>query len=486
MPQPFDHRAEPETDRIVLDLGVGGVVLRVAGGGRLAEWVPAGANLTALLHPKEQSFAAATLAWIAAEPDRGGTIACRLARPNGSWLAVNAELSNRGDKVTATISADDIRVARRAEAQMHQAIEASRQGVVVRTADELLYINDGFARLIGYDDHRDIYALGQSELENFIHPADRNIVIERVRARMAGKEAVSHYELRLVRRDASALWVAVAAGTVVWDGKPASLSWLTDIDERKRAENALIASKEEAEFANRAKTDFLAHMSHELRTPLNAVLGFSEMIASQPFGPLGSPKYLEYADDIHRSGSHLLDLINDVLDLSKIEAGRLELHEAEICLPDLVAECAAALAKRAGDAKVALRVELPAQIPPLRGDERAVKQVLLNLLSNAVKFTPSGGTVVARAEHRAGQFLDLSVSDTGIGMSTADIEVAFKPFGQVDSQQARKHVGTGLGLPLSRSLIRLHGGDMLVASEPGAGTTVTARFPADRIAKAAA
>ncbi|MGH6981054.1 MAG: histidine kinase dimerization/phospho-acceptor domain-containing protein, partial [Stellaceae bacterium] len=335
MPQPREVSAEAEADRIVLDLDAGGAVLNGGGGERLGECVPVGSNLIAQVHPKEREFVAATLAWIAGEAGRGGAIACRLARPNGSWLAATAELRCKGATVVATISTDEIRAARRAETQMRHAIEASRQGVVVRTADELLYINDGFARLIGYDDHRDIYALGQSELENFIHPDDRNTVIERVRARMAGKEAVSHYELRLVRRDTSALWVAVAASSVIWDGKPASLSWLTDIDERKRAENALITSKEEAEFANRAKTDFLAHMSHELRTPLNAVLGFSEMIASQAFGPLGSPKYLEYADDIHRSGSHLLDLINDVLDLSKIEAGRLELHETEICLPDL-------------------------------------------------------------------------------------------------------------------------------------------------------
>ena len=484
-PSNADHTV---AEQIVLVLDSGGCVLSVSaeGADRLGECVAAGQNLFELVHPKERPFIAANLTWTAGETGRGGHIAFLLARPNGSWLGVTAALESADGRVRATIVTDELRLARRAEAQLRHAVEASRQGVVVRTADDLLYVNDGFAQMVGFGSHRDIYALGQSELENFIHPDDRKIVIERVRARMAGTEAVSHYELRLMRKDGRPLWAAVAASSVIWDGKPASLSWLTDIDERKRTEAELIASKEAAEFANRAKTEFLAHMSHELRTPLNAVLGFSEMLAAQPFGLLGSPKYLEYADDIHRSGRHLLDLINDVLDLSKIEAGRLELRETEVALPDLIAECITAIKGRANDAKVALKVEVAPQLPHLRADERAVKQVLLNLLSNAVKFTPPGGTVTARVADRPGKGLDLTVTDTGIGMSPAEVDTAFEPFGQIDSPQARKHVGTGLGLPLSRALVRLHGGDIAVASERGTGTTITAQFPHERVIRAAA
>jgi PAS domain S-box-containing protein len=479
---------EPTADRIAFDLDRDGIVRGLAGAvpARLADAIAVGGGVLDHIHPSEREFVAATLRWIVDEPDREGNIAFRFARGNGSWLNVTAALRGDGATVRVTAAVDDVALARRAEAQMRRVVEASRQGIVVRTADELLYLNDAFAQLLGYDSKREVYALGEAAMADTVHADDRQLVVDRIRARMAGKEAVSHYEIRLMRKNGAPLWVAVAAGSIVWDGKPASLSWLTDIDERKRAEAALIESKEAAEFANRSKTDFLAHMSHELRTPLNAVLGFSEMIAHEQFGPIGSPKYVEYAGDIHRSGSLLLDLINDILDLSKIEAGKLELRETDVSLNDLVAECVLLLRNRAGDAKVALQVELPARLLGLRADERAIKQVLLNLLSNAVKFTPAGGTVTVRAEDKGGRGLDLSVTDTGIGMSPAEIAVAFSPFGQIDSEIARRHVGTGLGLPLSRSLIRLHGGDIGIASERGRGTIVTACFPNDRVIQAAA
>ncbi len=472
-------------DRIELDLDRDGVVRALPQGPpQLA--VGAGEPLIDHVHPAERDFVLANLTWVAGEPGRQGRIAFRVARSDGGWIGVVAGLRGDGDAVHVELDQDDIHTARRREAQMHQVIEASRQGIVVRTDDELLYVNDGFARLLGYESHREIYRLGQSTLASQIHPADLPIVMDRIKARMTNKEAVSHYEIRLVRRDGRVIWVAVAAGAIMWDGKRASLSWLTNIDERKRAEFEIIKAKEAAEYADRSKTEFLAHMSHELRTPLNAIIGFSEMIAAAPFGPVGSPKYLEYASDIHHSGLHLLDLINDVLDLSKIEAGKLELRETSVALPDLIEECVSLLRARAESARVALSAEMPDDLPLLRADERAVKQVMLNLLSNAVKFTPGGGTVVARAEHRHGKSLALSVTDSGIGMSPEEIEIAMTPFGQVDSKLARQHVGTGLGLPLTRSLVQLHGGDLAVTSSKGLGTTVTAIFPGDRIIRAAA
>jgi len=264
------------------------------------------------------------------------------------------------------------------------------------------------------------------------------------------------------------------------NGRPlVGIGLLIDIEERKRQEIALAEAQRTAEFANRTKTEFLANMSHELRTPLNAILGFSEMIATKVFGPINA-KYAEYAWDIHRSGNHLLELVNDVLDLAKLEAGKLELRESEIHVPTLVDECLILVRNRAEAGGVALETEIAAELPLLRADARSVKQVLLNFLSNAVKFTPEGGSVTIRAACDPRGGVHIAVGDTGIGMSAAEIEVAMSPFGQIDSTLARKHQGTGLGLPICKSLMELHGGDIVAASKPREGTTLTARFPAAR------
>jgi signal transduction histidine kinase len=264
------------------------------------------------------------------------------------------------------------------------------------------------------------------------------------------------------------------------DGKPLlGVGLLLDIDEHKRQELALAEARSAADFANRSKTEFLANMSHELRTPLNAILGFAEIIERQLFGA-NAAKYADYARDIHRSGKHLLELINDVLDLSKLEAGKLELRESDIFLPALVDDCLTLVRGRADEAGVQLKADTTPALPLLRADPRAVKQVLLNFLSNAVKFTPENGHVTVRAACSAAGNICLSVADTGIGMSAAEVEVALQPFGQVDSQRARKYEGTGLGLPICKSLVELHGGELLVTSEPNAGTTLTARFPVSR------
>ena len=264
------------------------------------------------------------------------------------------------------------------------------------------------------------------------------------------------------------------------DGTPAwGVGLLLDIDEQKHQEIALAEAQRTADFANRTKTEFLANMSHELRTPLNAILGFSEVMAQQIFGPLGA-KYVDYAQDIHKSGSHLLELVNDVLDLSKLEAGKLELHEAELDVSRLAEDCIGLVKNRANAGRVHLRAEFPPSLPLLRADERVTRQLLLNFLSNAVKFTPEGGTVVVRASRDRADRFCLAVSDTGIGMTPAEIKVALSPFGQIDSRLARKSEGTGLGLPICKSLMDLHGGELLVESHPGKGTTVTARFPGVR------
>lgn len=256
--------------------------------------------------------------------------------------------------------------------------------------------------------------------------------------------------------------------------KDEKLRLLTLVGELNRA-------KRSADDANRAKSEFLASMSHELRTPLNAILGFSEVIKEELFGPVGLAKYVDYAQDVHKSGQHLLDLINDILDLSKIDAGKIELREENISVAGLIADSATLVRERALKCGVGLEILPSPDLPLLIADKRLLKQILLNLLSNAIKFTPAGGRVTVETKLDDTGGLRITVADTGIGMSAADIETAMSPYGQIDSRISRKHQGTGLGLPISRSLARMHDGELEVKSKPGQGTRITLVLPADRL-----
>jgi PAS domain S-box-containing protein len=253
-----------------------------------------------------------------------------------------------------------------------------------------------------------------------------------------------------------------------------------DITERKRAERKLVEAMKALESANHAQSEFLANMSHELRTPLNAIIGFAEIMAKQLLGPIGTPRYAEYALDIHTSALHLLGIINEVLDLAKVEAGRLELVEAPIAVETMIGSAVRLFEERAQVAGVTLKTALSPPLPTLRGDERKVKQILLNLLSNAIKFTPAGGRVTVCARALSDHSIELAVADNGIGMTPEEITVAVTRFGQVESSMTRKHLGVGLGLPLVMSLSDLHDAHCDIKSEKGIGTTVTVRFPPTR------
>jgi PAS domain S-box-containing protein len=255
----------------------------------------------------------------------------------------------------------------------------------------------------------------------------------------------------------------------------------TDITDSKRREAAVLEAKEAAELASRAKSTFLANMSHELRTPLNAVIGFAELIGLQVNGPVGHDRYLEYARDIRVSGEHLLILINDILDLSRIEAGAVELNEDDIACAELIDSCARLIAGQAARAGLALEVAPADGLPAIRGDRRRLLQVLINLLSNAVKFTPKGGRIRLWSEQRPDGGLAFCVSDTGIGMSAEGIVEALTPFKQLDNCLARRYEGAGLGLPLAKNLVELHGGRLELASEVGCGTTAGCWLPPERV-----
>ena len=249
-----------------------------------------------------------------------------------------------------------------------------------------------------------------------------------------------------------------------------------------RAADAARLTLLDAESANRAKTEFLANMSHELRTPLNAIIGFSDVIQNEIMGRFEeTPKYIDYARDIRQAGGHLLSVINDILDIAKIEAGQLDLREDACDTGRALDACISMLSNGAEEADVHLIHEGGESQVTIWGDEKKFKQIVLNLLSNAIKFTPEGGHVTLSTGIDGEGGFELRVSDTGVGIAEADLETALAPFSQVDNAQQRSHGGTGLGLPISRALAELHGGSLEIESEPGLGTTVTVRLPAERL-----
>ncbi|WP_419904673.1 sensor histidine kinase [Kiloniella sp.] len=242
--------------------------------------------------------------------------------------------------------------------------------------------------------------------------------------------------------------------------------------------------RQQAESSNQAKSNFLASMSHELRTPLNAIIGFSQIMKLQTLGPLGNKKYLEYSNDITQSGQHLLDIINDILDVSSIEAGQLTISESKFHFPEILNDAIQMVRLQAEESLVNIENNVGDDGPLIFADERLVKQVVVNLLSNAVKFTPENGTIrISKLMDEKGRFC-LAVTDTGIGMDDAGVMVALTPFGMVKNAYDDNTKGTGLGLPLAKRMMEIHGGTITIESQPELGTRVTLVFPKERIISA--
>ena len=314
-----------------------------------------------------------------------------------------------------------------------------------------------------------------------IHPDDQGMFRRALLDHLRGRTEffICEYRLHPDTGSRAERWIR-QRGMALRNGQGRSIRMagsVDDITRQRRTEETLRRAKEQAEVANRAKTEFLANMSHELRTPLNAVIGFSEVLQSQMLGPLGTSKYVEYAQNITDSGRHLLDIINDILDVSRIEAGEMEIFPEPLDMPMIAAAAERLISQRARAAGVSLVVEVGDDLPPRLGETRRMKQILINLLSNAVKFTPEGGVVTLRGVKAEDGGLIVTVADTGLGMRKEDIPEALRPFGQIDSSLSRKYEGTGLGLPLTKAFVELHGGWMDMDSELGVGTTVTLTFP---------
>ncbi len=316
-----------------------------------------------------------------------------------------------------------------------------------------------------------------------VHPDDRTDLQARLRDHVAGTTPHLESEHRIRHEDGGWIWLLARGQSVrAPDGAPQRMAGsCTDVTAMKAAEEMLRLAKKKAEDANRAKSEFLAMMSHELRTPLNAIIGFSEVMQQEMFGKIGSPHYAGYARDIGESGRRLLGIINTILDLSKIESGKVELQEEVFEIASQVRGPLEMLAERAKAAEVRLVSEIGTDLPFVRGDARLIEQALTNLASNALKASHRGGEIRLTAAILEDDGLSVSVHDQGIGMSDEDLETALAPFAQVSNGYCRSHEGTGLGLPLTRRIMERHGGALTIRSAVGVGTTASLSFPPHRV-----
>ena len=350
----------------------------------------------------------------------------------------------------------------------------------------LLHASAAAAALIGVP----VEALrGRSMLEFYVDAEQRRALL---RAMEAGAgEAFAEIQLR--RADGRHIWVKAAARRMTYGGVPCVLAIGQDITEhkeqaralaealeqlRRQASNLNLDERQAAQAASRAKSAFLAHMSHELRSPLNAILGFSEVIRGLHFGRGQVDKYAEYSGYIHQAGTHLLALIDDILDIAKVEAGKLDLQQSSFDLADLLDECARMMRPMVDGRGLALHVTGNAAGLSLTADRRRVKQMIVNLLSNAIKFTHPGGRVELTAQRMADGAIAITVADTGIGMSDDQLAMALEPFGRVENAAIKDPTGTGLGLPIVKNLVEAHGGRLQIASALNRGTVARLMFPA--------
>jgi PAS domain S-box-containing protein len=405
----------------------------------------------------------------------------RLDRAEKAQRASYGELEERVEERTRELTME-ITDRERAEERLHDAVESIADGFVLFDGeDRVVMWNQCFAEM-----YPELAAMLPDR------PTAEALFRERHRAGALGRSDISseeyvawRMEMRrkdggtpVVHRHSDGNWVRSTERPTTEGG---IVSINTDVTVLKNRELELREAVQQAETADRAKSEFLANMSHELRTPLNAVIAFSEIIKDETFGPFDREKYRDYANDINNSGQHLLELINDILDISKIESGTDELHEERIEIPRIIASALKLVEQRAAQGDIKLEFEPPDRLLTLYADERKLKQILVNLLSNAVKFTDPGGAVTLRAWCRLDSGYVFQISDTGIGIAPEDIRKVLSRFGQADEGLNRRYDGTGLGLPLTKALVEQHGGTLDLQSKVGIGTTATVRFPAIRV-----
>ncbi|NIR62172.1 MAG: PAS domain S-box protein [Gammaproteobacteria bacterium] len=449
-------------------------------------------------------------------------------RPTHAAVPSKQDLREEIERLRARVRELETDAAQRAEAET--GLHPARSRLIVELAKDAIVCADGSERIVLFNrgaeetfGYTATQAIGQplgmllpERLRRAHSEHMRKFAESGERARFMGERD----EIQAVRRDGSEFPAQASISVFRSGGQTYFAAVIRDITEHKEAEAALRRSEErlrlqmaelrdarerfeaqgvelvtlcedlaqardQAVYANHAKSQFLANMSHEIRTPLNAILGFSQLVDNEVFGPVSPPKYREYVQDIHVSGSHLLELINDILDLAKIEAGKLKIHDSEFEVAPAIEASLRFVKERAGMGGVRLGTEIETGLPVLRADERKVKQILVNLLSNAVKFTPSGGDILVRATIDGRDALRLDVCDTGVGIAAENLPKVLETFGQAHNAGMDVEEGTGLGLPLVKSMIELHGGTLDLQSTPDVGTTATIRFPPERLVRAA-
>jgi len=399
--------------------------------------------------------------------------------PGDQWVISHFRAMSDGGTVAIHRDITDQKRAERAlresEENFRSLVENTEIGISISVRRNLLFVNDAFARIFGYDSRED--ALEAGHYDKFIAPDDLDRVRAISDARTEDRPAPTVYEFEGIRKDGTTLWLERTSRMVNWHGTRATLGTVIDVTQRHDAEERLRAALDAAETANRAKSDFLAKMSHELRTPLNAIIGFSEVLGRETFGPLGNSRYGNYVDDIALSGRHLLEMINDILDMSKIETGGYEIEPVESDIMPIVTEAVHVVNGQIEQRSIDLALAIAPDTPPLYADQRAIKQILLNLLSNAIKYTPEGGKITLSAAPNDAGGIVMSVSDSGVGIAKNDLDAVLKPFNQGSNPHSTVQPGTGLGLPIVLSLTEMHGGKLTIDSELGVGTTVTIELP---------
>ena len=416
---------------------------------------------------------------------------CRLRHRDGRFRVIatqgDVELDAHGKPAALLCVCQDVTERVEAEAalqaseEQYRLLAANASDVIGRfsIAQGVIYVSPAVTRVLGYQPEE---LLGFKLVDLFETPAGWRNFSDQIEIAIRQEEPVTLTSC-IRHKDGHSVWMESSLHSVGHGqtGEAVELTIISrDISERKRHELEVLTARDAAETANRTKSQFLANMSHELRTPLNAVIGFSEVLKDEIFGPLGSPRYDEYARDVHDSGLHLLELINDVLDMSKIEAGKYELHFESVDLEEVMDTSIRLVRLRALEAGVIVEKMLENGPPTIAADRRAIKQILLNLISNAVKFTPAGGNVLVSASSCGDRVL-LRVLDTGIGIPEEDLPRLARPFEQVRAgEHGGMRSGTGLGLALVKALTELHGGEMRIESRVGTGTVVTVELPVNR------
>ena len=414
----------------------------------------------------------------AAKPEIAG-----VAAPASASLALT-QMTPQPDQPGRSAAMDEASVRRLGAleveaAELRSILETATDGVVILGADGVIRSMNGSAcALFGYDEAE---TRGKPFAMLFAHESQRAVIDYFGGLAEHGVSSVLNDGREVIGREANGGFLPLFMTMGRLSGSNGFCAVLRDITQWKRSEEELRNAKRAAETASSHKSEFLARVSHEIRTPLNAIIGFSEMMVEERFGPIGSPRYLEYAHDIGNSGKHVLDIVNDLLDISKIEAGEVDLEFAAVSLNDQLAECVSMLQPMANGQRVIIRTSLSVSVPEVVADGRSVKQIALNLLSNAIRYTPSGGQIVVSTSYETSGNVVLKIRDTGIGMTRKELEQAMKPFGQVGPGPRQRGDGTGLGLPLTKAMVEANRAQFDIVSTPAEGTLVTITFPPQRV-----